>query len=93
MNNKNVDNKGAPLLIKRREHKMKVCKSQGVLYIFDMLIRKRTLIKSDVMNELEITELTFWRYIQEIKAFMYNFNLPFELIYDRANETYKLIGN
>lgn len=91
MNNKDVDIKGAPLLDKRREHKMKVYKSQGVLYIFDILIRKHTLTKNDIINELEITELTFWRYIQEIKAFIYNFNLPFELVYDRSNDTYRLI--
>ena len=93
MNNNDVDIKGAPLLNKRREHKMKVYKSQGVLYIFDVLIRKRPLSKNDIINELEITELTFWRYIQEIKAFIYNFNLPYELVYDRSKDVYNLIEN
>ena len=70
---------------------MRVSKGQGLLYIFNVLINKHKLIKSDIMNELEISELTFWRYIQEIKAFIYNFNLPFELVYDRSSDVYNLI--
>ena len=72
---------------------MKVYKGQGLLYIFNMLINQRQIKKSDVMEELQITELTFWRYIQEIKAFIYNFNLPYELVYDRFLDIYKLTGN
>ncbi len=92
MNNKDVDKLGAPLHL-RRDHKMKVYKGQGLLYIFNMLINQRQIKKSDVMEELQITELTFWRYIQEIKAFIYNFNLPYELVYDRFLDIYKLTGN
>ncbi|MCR5333211.1 MAG: hypothetical protein K6E11_04265 [Bacilli bacterium] len=72
---------------------MKVYKGQGLLYIFNMLIEKHQIMKNDIMEELQITELTFWRYIQEIKAFIYNFNLPYELVYDRFSDTYKLTGN
>jgi hypothetical protein len=72
---------------------MKVSKGQGLLYIFDVLISKRCLKKNDIIDELQITELTFWRYIQEIKAFIYNFNLPYELVYDRSKDVYDLIEN
>ena len=72
---------------------MKVSKGQGLLYIFNILVEKHQTKKNDIMEELQITELTFWRYIQEIKAFIYNFNLPYELVYDRFSDTYKLTGN
>jgi heme oxygenase len=93
MNNKDVDNNRCTFLDNREDRSMKVSKGQGLLYIFDILIDKHQLKKNDIIDELQITELTFWRYIQEIKAFMYNFNLPYELVYDRSLDTYKLIEN
>ena len=52
-----------------------------------------SLKKEEILDALEITDLSFWRYIQEIKAFIYNFNLPYELIYDRRSERYILKEN
>ena len=72
---------------------MRVTKSQGVLYIFNLLLENEYIIKQDVMNNLDISELSFWRYIQELKAFICNFNLPFELKYDRNEDKYLLIKN
>ena len=59
-------------------------------FLFNMLKNRGYVKKEDIINDLEISELSFWRYIQEIKAFIYNFNLPYELIYDRKNERYYL---
>ena len=72
---------------------MKVMKGQGLLYIFNILKIRGYVKKEEILDALEITDLSFWRYIQEIKAFIYNFNLPYELIYDRRNERYVLIEN
>ena len=77
MNNDDVDKIGAPFLTKERKKTMRVAKSQGVLYIFNLLLKNKYIIKENIMNDLEITELTFWRYIQEIRAFIFNFNLCF----------------
>ena len=93
MNNNDVDINRCTFLDDREDTRMRVSKGQGLLYIFNVLQTKHKFTKSDIMNELEITELTFWRYIQEIKAFIYNFNLPFELVYDRSTDTYNLIEN
>ena len=93
MNNKDVDKNRCTFLDNREDRSMKVSKGQGLLYIFGILINKHQLKKNDIIDELQITELTFWRYIQEIKAFIYNFNLPYELIYDRSIGIYKLIEN
>ena len=90
MDNKDVDTLGIPAFKKKKVKRMKVMKGQGLLYIFNILKEKGRVKKEEIINELEITDLSFWRYIQEIKAFIYNFNLPYELVYDRKNEVYVL---
>ena len=45
---------------------MKVMKGQGLLYIFNILKEKGRVKKEEAINALEITDLSFWRYIQEI---------------------------
>lgn len=90
MNNKDVDIIGIPVFKKREGIAMKVVKSQCVLYMFNVLKERGQLVKEDILSELEISELAFWRYIQEIKAFIYNFNLPYDLKYDRENNLYYL---
>ncbi len=67
---------------------MKSRKAQSVLYLFEKLQREGFIRKEEVLSELEITELCFWRYIQEIEAFIYNFHLPYELSYDRKKMIY-----
>ena len=90
MDNDYVDKIGAPFLKQERQD-MKVNKSQGLVYIFYMLLMNKQISKNDVLNELNITELSFWRYIQEIKAFICNFNIPFDVVYDRSNNIYCLV--
>lgn len=90
MDNDDVGTLGIPAFKKKKVKRMKVMKGQGLLYIFNMLKNRGYVKKEDIINDLEISELSFWRYIQEIKAFIYNFNLPYELIYDRKNERYYL---
>ena len=91
MDNEDVDILGIPALKEKKVNRMKVMKGQGLLYIFNILKSRGYIKKEEITNELEITDLSFWRYIQEIKAFIYNFNLPCELIYDRKSERYILI--
>lgn len=72
---------------------MKVNKTQGVLYIFELLVEEGFIKKEDIMSELEIAEVSFWRYIQELEAFIVNFNLPYEIYYDRKDDIYRLKKN
>lgn len=69
---------------------MKVGKKQSLLYIFNILKDNGFIKKEVVVSELEINELSFWRYIQEIRAFLTNFNLPYELSYSREKDCYYL---
>ena len=70
---------------------MKVSKSQAILYIFNALLDKGYITKSEIMSELEISELVFWRDIQEIKAFFCNFGLYYDIVYERKSQRYVLV--
>ena len=69
---------------------MKVNKTQGMLFIFDMLKSKGFINKEEIIEQLEISNLTFKRYMQELRAFIYNFNTQYELIYVRSENKYYL---
>ncbi len=69
---------------------MKVNKTQGMLFIFDMLKSTGFINKEDIIEQLEISNLTFKRYMQELRAFIYNFNTQYELIYVRSENKYYL---
>lgn len=72
---------------------MKVNKKQGLLYIFYLLLTHQTVDKEKIMNELKIQEHSFWKYMQEIRAFIANFFLPYEIKYSRIEKVYYLIKN
>lgn len=69
---------------------MRVNKPQALMYIFEALITLGNIQKKDELNELEISDLTFKRYMQEIRAYIYNFNKDYELVYDYASQNYYL---
>jgi len=70
---------------------MKVSKSQCLLYIYNLLVLKGEFSREEVLTKLEIPALTFHRYVQELKAFISNFELDFDLVYDRNQQKYQLI--
>lgn len=72
---------------------MKVNKTQGILFIYSILLEKKSMTKEEIMNYLEIKELTFYRYIQELRAFLCNFNCNKELIFERKKNKYYLSNN
>lgn len=69
---------------------MKVNKVQAVIYIFKMLLEKEKITKSEIQNEIEINDLTFRRYIQELRAYLMNFDEPYELKYTKSEDVYIL---
>ena len=70
---------------------MKVSKSQGLLYMYDLLCKNKEFTREEVMDKLEIPPLTFHRYVQELKAFLANFINCSALYYSRTEEKYKLV--
>ena len=48
-------------------------KTQKLLYMFNILKEQGWIRKADVIGELGISDLAFWRYIQEIRSFFFDF--------------------
>ena len=69
---------------------MKASKSQGMMFILNMLITTGYIKKDNVIDTLEISHLTFRRYIQELRAFYYNYMNNEEIIYDKEKNIYYL---
>ena len=69
---------------------MKVNKAQALMYLLSLLITNKQISKEDIKNKLEISDLTFRRYMQEIRAYLINFELPYELKYLKSEEIYYL---
>ena len=70
---------------------MKVNKTQALLYIYSLLIKEKKIVKSNIMSKLEISDLTFVRYIQELRAYIYNFFTGYEIIYVKKDDMYVLV--
>lgn len=72
---------------------MKYGKSIALIYLYDQLIQKKRIEKSRIIRTLEISEIAFWRYIQDIRAFLTEFDPGKELVYNKKNQSYELICN
>lgn len=69
---------------------MKATKTQALMYILTSLLDKKELRKEDVIELFEISDVVFRRYMQEIRAYFTNFNVPFELKYSKSQSKYYL---
>lgn len=69
---------------------MKVNKTQAILFMLMTLFNKGKLSRIEVLQEIDISEQTFRRYIQELRAFLFNFNVEENLIYVRTEDRYYL---
>lgn len=69
---------------------MKVRKVQAVIYIFKILLEKGFISKKDIQQRIDISDVIFRRYIQELRAYLVNFEEPYEIVYTKASDTYKL---
>ena len=71
---------------------MKAGKTQSVMYIFMNLLKHGSINKTDITEELEISDLTFRRYLQELRAFLVNFNFGYEIKYNKTDDVYFLVS-
>ncbi len=72
---------------------MKVNKKQELLFIYNLLKDGEHISKEEIMKELDISENSVWKYFQEIRAFIANSFLPYEIKYNRSDKTYHMIKN
>ena len=69
---------------------MKVVKSQVILFMFEKLHLKGELDPKEIKEKFELENKTFYRYIQEIKAYYSNMYRNCILSYSRENNKYYL---
>lgn len=70
---------------------MKKC--EAILYMYSELMRHREISKGAMMEKCDIQPMTFSRYISEIRTYFMEHDAYFDVIYDRKNEKYRLIGD
>ena len=70
---------------------MKTTKSQAVLYFYSTLLENGKIEKAEMMSALEINDLTFKRYISELRSYLMNFSRPEELLYVKKENHYVLV--
>ena len=69
---------------------MKVNKTQALLFMLITLFEHGKLSRKDILQEIDITEQTFRRYMQELRAFFSNFNIQNNIEYVRQEDIYYL---
>ena len=65
-------------------------KNVSILYIYDKLLHTRYLDKKEVQAELLINDLTFKRYIKDLREYFSFMRKDEEIYYDRDSDLYWL---
>jgi len=69
---------------------MHTTKTQAVLYLLDLFRKQGYVNKADFLSLIPVSEVTFRRYINELRCYASNFNLYFEITYDPQDGVYRL---
>ncbi len=69
---------------------MKVRKVQAVIFIFKTLLEKGYIKKKEIQSIISLQDVAFRRYIQELRAYLVNFNEPYEITYIKSEDKYYL---
>ena len=65
-------------------------KNVSILYVYDKLLNNRYLDKKEVQAELLINDLTFKRYIKDLREYFSFMRKDEEIYYDRDSDLYWL---
>lgn len=60
------------------------------MYMHEKLLLEKELKSNEVKEKFELEDKTFYRYIQEIKAYYSNLYKDFLLVYSRSDKKYFL---
>lgn len=71
---------------------MKVNKSQVLMFMLEKLLVEREISSIEVKEKFEITDKTFYRYIQELRAYFSNMFRTEEIVYKKEYKKYYLEG-
>lgn len=71
---------------------MKLVKTQVCIYIYEELLNNKYIDIEDVKNKFNLENKTFFRYINEIRSYLYNFYKGREIVCVRSKQKYKLVS-
>lgn len=78
------------IVFKKDINYMKVSKAQAILFIYEQLLNNEFITKEDIQSVISISDVTFRRYIQELRAYLVNFNKEYEIMFDKKLTHYFL---
>lgn len=67
-------------------------KGQTFLYIYDLLNKKGYITKEEIMGKANISELTFKRYIKDIRDYLEMMRVGKTIVYSKKDLRYHLIS-
>ena len=70
---------------------MKVSKSQVLMYIHEKLLLDKQINPLEIKEMFELEDKTFYRYIQEIRAYYSNIYKMESVCYSKKNKMYYLV--
>ena len=72
---------------------MKLVKTQVCLYLYEQLLTVGHVEIEEIKKNFNLENKTFSRYINEIRAYLYNFYKGKEIVYYRDEHRYYLVSN
>lgn len=69
---------------------MKISKAQSILRIYTILLKEKALDKDKLAADLSLSDITWNRYLTEIRSYLENFDDSHELVYRRRDNRYVL---
>lgn len=69
---------------------MKISKAQSILRIYTVLLKEQAVDKDKLAQDLSLSDITWNRYLTEIRSYLENFDDSHELVYRRRDNRYVL---
>ena len=79
------------IVFKKDINYMKVSKAQAIVFIYEQLLNNEFITKEDIQSAISISDVTFRRYIQELRAYLVNFNKESEIVFEKKCKEYLLV--
>lgn len=70
---------------------MKVTKTQAVLALYDAFLANSVVRKKDFLTSVEISDISFKRYMSELRCYFANFSPELTITYSRKDDAYHLV--
>ena len=71
---------------------MRIKKPQVVIFMHETLLLNKFLVSTEIKEKFELDDKTFYRYIQELKAYYSNMFKQEKIIYNKAEKKYFLVN-